>query len=209
MSINLRDAAKFDEQLPHQLDAWDWLPGFKFCRKGLHQYPTDTRQCPECRKVWRTQNKDKVQKQGKQNYEKYKSKKQEYSKQYRAKNLTKCRLREKKWREINKIKKTAYNKQWRKNNKDKVNANVAKRKALKKQAIPQWANLEAIKNIYKQADQLTQSTKIPHEVDHIYPLQSKYMCGLHLESNLQILTKTENATKKNYTWPGQLDCQKN
>ena len=25
MSINLRDAAKFDEQLPHQLDAWDWL----------------------------------------------------------------------------------------------------------------------------------------------------------------------------------------
>ena len=25
MSINLRDAAKFDEQLPHQLDAWNWL----------------------------------------------------------------------------------------------------------------------------------------------------------------------------------------
>ena len=25
MSINLRDAAKFDEQLQHQIDAWNWL----------------------------------------------------------------------------------------------------------------------------------------------------------------------------------------
>lgn len=28
----------------------DILPGFKLCRKGLHQYPADKQTCPECRK---------------------------------------------------------------------------------------------------------------------------------------------------------------
>jgi hypothetical protein len=28
----------------------DILPGFKLCRKNLHQYPADKRTCPECRR---------------------------------------------------------------------------------------------------------------------------------------------------------------
>lgn len=108
----------------------------------------------------------------------------------------------------NKEKKLNANKQWKSNNKDKVNAYIAKRRAAKKQAIPSWANIEKIKEIYRKAEKLTTITGIEHQVDHIYPLQSKYMCGLHVETNLQILTKEENASKGNRTWPGQLDCQK-
>jgi 5-methylcytosine-specific restriction endonuclease McrA len=65
------------------------------------------------------------------------------------------------------------------------------------QATPEWANKSAINAIYIEARQLTESTGIPHEVDHIIPLTSKLVCGLHTEANLRILTKNENRAKSN------------
>lgn len=47
------------------------------------------------------------------------------------------------------------------------------------------------------AERLTRETGIPHQVDHIVPLQSKIVCGLHVEHNLRVITATENARKKN------------
>lgn len=78
-----------------------------------------------------------------------------------------------------------------------TNAWSASRKARKLRATPSWANKEAIYAFYKEAARLTKLTGIEHHVDHIYPLKSKWMCGLHVETNLQILTKTENLRKSN------------
>lgn len=86
---------------------------------------------------------------------------------------------------------------WAKANPHKKNAALAKRKAAKKLATPAWANLAAIEAFYKEAARLTKETGIRHEVDHIIPLQGEFVCGLHHEGNLQILTRSENARKRN------------
>ena len=87
-------------------------------------------------------------------------------------------------------------------------ARTARRRARKKNANAPWADDAAIKALYKDCKDLTEKTGIKHEVDHIYPLQSPYMCGLHVETNLQILPESDNNKKGNRTWPGQLDCQR-
>lgn len=88
-------------------------------------------------------------------------------------------------------------KMWREMNKGRVNANIAKRRASLLQATPKWAEYDAIIDLYKKARELTEQTGIDHQVDHIIPLNSKLVCGLHCMANLQILTAEENNKKKN------------
>jgi len=64
-------------------------------------------------------------------------------------------------------------------------------------ATPLWANKKKIKDFYTVARALTENTGIEHQVDHIIPLRGEHVCGLHVEHNLQILTKEENIRKSN------------
>lgn len=76
------------------------------------------------------------------------------------------------------------------------NINQKKREALKKKATPPWlteVDIVCMDYLYK----LAKSFDEPLEVDHIIPLQGKLVCGLHVPSNLQILTKVENRMKHN------------
>lgn len=79
------------------------------------------------------------------------------------------------------------NKVWKKEHKGAVYANNRSRE-LRKQAV-KWANLEKIKEIYQQCPK-------GYVVDHFIPLHGKYICGLHVENNLQYLTREENQAKK-------------
>jgi len=71
-----------------------------------------------------------------------------------------------------------------------MNAKTNKRRAYKLKAIPKWANLERIKEIYKKC-------KKGYHVDHIIPLRSPIVCGLHVENNLRILKARNNIIKSN------------
>lgn len=80
-------------------------------------------------------------------------------------------------------------------------AKSAKRRASKKQAVPAWMNKDAVDAIYEKARRFTEITGEPFHVDHIVPLTSDIVCGLHWEGNLQILPGVENLSKANRVWP--------
>ena len=82
-------------------------------------------------------------------------------------------------------------------NKGRYVAQARAREALIKRATPPWADLKALEQFYIEAERLTRVTGIKHHVDHFYPLQGKTMCGLHVETNLQVLPAAINLRKSN------------
>jgi len=70
-------------------------------------------------------------------------------------------------------------------------------RAVRLQAMPSWVDKDEIRKVYKEARRLTLETGILHAVDHIFALQAKDSCGLHVPWNLQILTFSENCAKGN------------
>lgn len=79
-------------------------------------------------------------------------------------------------------------------------ARVAIRRARKLRATPQWLSKDQRKlivNFYSFARVMKRITGITHHVDHIVPLRSKLVCGLHVPWNLQVITCEENIKKSN------------
>jgi hypothetical protein len=70
-----------------------------------------------------------------------------------------------------------------------------------REAMPSWADRDAIAEVYAEARRLTVETGTPHEVDHIVPLLGVGVCGLHWEGNLQVLPMTANRRKSNSLRP--------
>ena len=77
------------------------------------------------------------------------------------------------------------------------NDRVAKREAAKLHRTLPWADLEQIKTLYLEAALLTKEGGIKYDVDHIIPLQGEYVSGLHIESNLRVITHIDNMKKGN------------
>ena len=133
------------------------------------------------------------------------------SAQYRDANREKERARSKRYcsedrqREVEKVKR------WRKLNPHKERAKCALREASKINACPPWCKTKQYRKefaaIYQHAKWLQQITGEEHQVDHIIPLRSDFVCGLHVPWNLMVLSRKDNNSKSAYWWPGQLDCQ--
>lgn len=68
---------------------------------------------------------------------------------------------------------------------------------LEKLHTPSWADMDAIAALYAEAKRLTVATGVPHHVDHIVPLAGRLVSGLHVQTNMQILTKSKNLAKSN------------
>lgn len=102
-----------------------------------------------------------------------------------------------KWYEENKEHHLTNSKQWYEANKHRKLETTTAREKRCVLATPTWADRELIKELYALAKKLTEQTGIPHEVDHVVPLQGKNVSGLHVENNLQVITAEENRRKSN------------
>jgi uncharacterized Zn finger protein (UPF0148 family) len=76
-------------------------------------------------------------------------------------------------------------------------AKQSKRRAVKRRAVPLWADADITKSLYHLARIYTDALGNEIHVDHIVPLQSDFVCGLHWHGNLQLLPGLENRMKSN------------
>lgn len=81
-----------------------------------------------------------------------------------------------------------------------------RRRAEYERATPIWADLKTIARIYAECRK-RRRFNAPVCVDHTVPLNHKYVCGLHCEDNLEIISEKENASKSNHWWPDMWEEQ--
>ena len=118
-------------------------------------------------------------------------------KKYQEENKEYYKMYYKKYGEENRKRRREIVKKYRAENRDIVNAMNAKRRAQKLRATPAWyeQDRDKVDLIYAKAQEFG------FHVDHIVPLQSKKVCGLHTWVNLQLLAPEINLSKGNYNWP--------
>ena len=149
-----------------------------------------------CRK-WRQANKERRNETGKKWKEANKEKVRLTVKKCKLKNREKYLAASREYSKRNREKGRA----WKKANPHKVNANTRLRQVKELKATPAWANQFFIEEIYDLAQRRTKATGYKWHVDHIVPLRSKLVCGLHVEHNLQVIPASANIAKGNKHWP--------
>ena len=109
------------------------------------------------------------------------------------------------WCSNNPEKTKEHKKKWNQSNVEKCRLICNKRYSYAKQARPQWSNKFFIEEAYILAQMRSTLFKTQWEVDHIIPVKGSDVCGLHVETNLQVIPRSLNASKQNrftkqYKW---------
>ena len=167
----------------------------KPCKHGHIALRKTKGSCIECLKIeWQTSNESRA----------------EYFKKYNERDDTKDRkndwyqanrdavIARAKTRPIEKLRE--YRNTWKENNIVQVRADTKARRRKHREATPPWLTRKQkteIRQLYQIAITMTKTTGEQYVVDHIVPLRSPDVCGLHVPWNLRVITQEENLKKSN------------
>jgi hypothetical protein len=178
-------------------------PLIEFYKRSDSADKHDSR-CKSCEKLRHAktylENREKVSSKRKQYCENHKEEKALYDKEYRLNNIDKIKVQNKNSYEKNKQKVLERSKVWKKNNPASVLAKNSRSRAKKFSATPSWLTKDHktfIEIQYQMAAFLTEQFGIKFHVDHIDPLKSEYLSGLHVPWNLQVIPAADNIRKSN------------
>ena len=147
------------------------------------------------------------QKYNKKRYELNKEQMWQWNKAWRENNPEKHKKNKLNFSNRNRARILAKDRVWRSLHPGRNSVHSANHSAAKLKALPKWANEFFIKEAYSLARLRTKLFGFKWDVDHIVPLQSKIVCGLHCEHNLQVIPKSLNLTKANRKWPDMTQPQ--
>jgi len=172
-------------------------------------------------KRWRKNNPERVKQQRAKQYAKNREKAIAASKEYyRKKHPNVGYMKSAEWLAGKKARRAVTKRAWRLGNPEKVSAckkryrkkyvgricaDVVMRKAWKRKAVPKWANKFFMEEAYALAKLRTKILGFRWHVDHIVPMKSVLVCGLHVHNNLQVIPAIENLQKHNKIWPNKDD----
>ena len=137
----------------------------------------------------------------------HKEKYAESQRKYRENNRDKKRKLAAEWRAANPGRQKEMIRKWQRDNRGRWIAAIRKwqrfnrRDKSEQRATPSWANDFFINEAYELAALRTKSTGYAWHVDHIVPLRSKLVCGLHVHNNLRVIPGAHNLRKGNRHWP--------
>lgn len=183
------------------------------CRRG-HNLRSIHGACIECRKMQEKiryyanpeKTKEKVAFKYRKNANKLREKRKEIYKKNADVEKAIAKIRSAEWRKNNPNHAGAKEskKQWKKNNLGKVRADTIKRRVALMNRMPKWLDEEdfwMIEQAYELAAMRKKMFGFDWHVDHVLPLQGKFVSGLHTIENLQVIPWKENVSKANKYLP--------
>ena len=133
-------------------------------------------------------------------YERNKQLTKDRARQWALDNPDKRAISITKWREENREQHNAGNREWNSKNQDVKAALSAKRRSAKLNRTPKWLtadDIEHMQALYSVAAMIQRESGVEYHIDHIIPLQGKFVSGLHVPDNLRVIPAVDNLKKSN------------
>ena len=162
--------------------------------------------CKQCTneraRLYRHKNREKVKESSRLSRINNPEKVAETKRKYREKNSEKCKIARKIAYDKNRERELEKAREYKRKNPHVNRELSASREARKKMATPSWFDLSRVRELHRLAVEAKKATGIVWHVDHIVPLKSDLVCGLHWHGNMQLLPASVNQSKSNRHWPG-------